>query len=250
MKISELIKRTNVSKETIHYYIREGALPKPQKRGKNTADYNEEIIDLLQLIKDLQDQYFLPLSEIKKIIKKQKNHAPIDKINLKFLTRNLRPIDQMSLEMISGRENFIKKTGMGEKYLMLMEEWGIINPEVKDGVLIYSPDNVIIGKLIVDMDRLGFVPEDLKCYNDLLKSDILPAYMNLLKDQLFLLTYPEFKEKSIKLVEVATLFSYHLTRKVIREEVARIINQGTIGTALLKKDKGKIDAALTKKKKR
>ena len=39
MKISELVKQTQVSKETIHYYIREGLLPRPRKLGKNVAEY-------------------------------------------------------------------------------------------------------------------------------------------------------------------------------------------------------------------
>jgi DNA-binding IclR family transcriptional regulator len=33
MKISELVKRTGVPKETIHFYIREGLLRKPRKSG-------------------------------------------------------------------------------------------------------------------------------------------------------------------------------------------------------------------------
>jgi DNA-binding transcriptional MerR regulator len=51
MKISELVKITDVSKETIHYYIREGVLRKPRKTGKNTADYNETHVDQIRTIK-------------------------------------------------------------------------------------------------------------------------------------------------------------------------------------------------------
>ena len=39
MKIGELVKQTQVSKETIHYYVREGLLPRPRKLAKNVADY-------------------------------------------------------------------------------------------------------------------------------------------------------------------------------------------------------------------
>ncbi|MCK7503172.1 MAG: MerR family transcriptional regulator [Desulfobacterales bacterium] len=160
MKISELVKRTNVSKETIHYYIREGALPKPRKSGKNTADYDEETIEQIQLIKNLQENFFLPLSEIKKILKQQKKHSLSDKIKFKFLTKNVRPVDQISFNTITGGDSFIKATGISEKWLDKMEEWGVITPESQDDCLIYSSDNVTIGKLIVNMGHLGFGPKD------------------------------------------------------------------------------------------
>ena len=70
MKLRELISRTGVSKETIQFYLREGVLPKPRKRGKGQADYGENYIELIELIKDLQEKHFLPLAVIKKIIKR------------------------------------------------------------------------------------------------------------------------------------------------------------------------------------
>ena len=69
MKISELVKKTGVPKETIHFYIREGLLRKPRKGGVNIADYHEGYVEQIQLIKDLRDNYYLPIPEIKKIIK-------------------------------------------------------------------------------------------------------------------------------------------------------------------------------------
>ncbi len=230
MKISELVKKTNVSKETIHYYIREGALPKPRKSGKNTADYDEETIEQIQLIKDLQENFFLPLSEIKKIIKQQKKHSLVDKVKFRFLTKNVRPVDQISFNTITGRDNFMKATGLSEKWLDQMEAWGIITPETQDDCLIYSFDNVTIGKLIVDMGHLGFGPkdgynpEDLKLYADFVKHVVLPTQMNFLKDHLHLLTSSEFQEKGIRLVEAVGLFFYHMYRKTVKEEIIRILN--------------------------
>jgi len=230
LKISELVKKTNVSKETIHYYIREGALPKPRKSGKNTADYGEETIEQIQLIKDLQENFFLPLSEIKKIIKQQKKHSLVDKVKFSFMTKNVRSVDQISFKTITGRNNFIKATGMSEHWLDKMEEWGIITPEIQEDCRIYSSDNVTIGKLIVDMGHLGFGPKDgynpkdLKLYADFVKNIVLPTHMNFLKDHLHLLTSLEFQEKGIRLVEAVGLFFYHIYRKTVKEEIIRILN--------------------------
>ena len=76
MKISQLVKRTGVPKETIHFYIREGLVRKPHKSNVNSAEYNERYVDQIQLIKDLRDNYYLPIPEIKKIVKDFKKQSP------------------------------------------------------------------------------------------------------------------------------------------------------------------------------
>ena len=50
---------------------------KPRKSGRNIADYDESMVEQIGLIKDLQENFFLPLSEIKKIIK-QRIHSPLE----------------------------------------------------------------------------------------------------------------------------------------------------------------------------
>ena len=69
MKIGKLVKKTGVPKETIHFYIREGLLRKPRKSSINAAENNEGYVDQIRLIKDLRDNYYLPIPEIKKIVK-------------------------------------------------------------------------------------------------------------------------------------------------------------------------------------
>ena len=66
MKIGELVKRTGVPKETIHYYIREGLLRKPRKSGSNVAEYTEGHVERILLVKELRDIFFLPIHDIKK----------------------------------------------------------------------------------------------------------------------------------------------------------------------------------------
>ncbi len=55
MKISTVVKRTGVPKETIHFYIREGLLRKPHKAGINHADYNENHVKQIRFIKELRN---------------------------------------------------------------------------------------------------------------------------------------------------------------------------------------------------
>ncbi|MFN8578319.1 MAG: MerR family transcriptional regulator [Candidatus Sericytochromatia bacterium] len=67
-RIKQLIEKTGVSRETIHFYLTEGLLPEPNKKTKNMSWYSQEHIERLNLIKELQEKQFLPLKVIKAIL--------------------------------------------------------------------------------------------------------------------------------------------------------------------------------------
>lgn len=64
----DLVRVTGLPRETIHFYLAQGLLPKPLKTGRNTAVYGPEHLDRLQRIKDLQERHFLPLRAIKAVL--------------------------------------------------------------------------------------------------------------------------------------------------------------------------------------
>ena len=68
MKMRELEQRSGVGRETIRYYIRMGLLPEPARPKPNVADYAEEHIRRLGVIKRLQAERYLPLGFIKQVL--------------------------------------------------------------------------------------------------------------------------------------------------------------------------------------
>jgi DNA-binding transcriptional MerR regulator len=68
MKMRELEERSGVGRETIRFYIREGLLPEPQRHARNVADYSEAHVEQLRTIKKLQEERFLPLDVIKRVL--------------------------------------------------------------------------------------------------------------------------------------------------------------------------------------
>ena len=48
LKISGLEKATGVPRTTIHFYMREGLLPPPQKTGRSVGYYSDRHVDLLR----------------------------------------------------------------------------------------------------------------------------------------------------------------------------------------------------------
>jgi DNA-binding transcriptional MerR regulator len=222
MKISELSSRTQVPKETIHFYVREGLIPKPKKRGRNVADYDQGFIERIHLIKEIQDHFFLPLSLIKEIIKRQ-NKSPELKALLKLRMGYFSPLDQLLEKRVVGEEAFAKATGMGRKWIANFEEWGAITSETRDGVKSYSQDDVIIGRLLVDLDRAGFGPKDgvdpavVKSYIRIYKQIVRMAHDSFLDTGPEKLTPEETLAKGIRGRELMGVFFYHLYRKLAKE---------------------------------
>ena len=229
MKISELVKKTGVPKETIHFYIREGLLRKPRKSGVNSAEYGERYVDQIQLIKDLRDNYYLPIPEIKKIVKKFKKQSPSDQAVSQFHSKFSRPMDRLLTTEVIGRDAFRETTGLGRKWLSRAIEWGLLSPESRDEEEVFSADDVAIGKLMVDMERVGFGPkddfdpEDLKYMADFIHGYVDNSFNKYYKSNLEKLRSEDYSEKASHYHEIISLFFYYLFRKYARKQVDRLL---------------------------
>jgi len=228
LKIRDLVQHTGVSKETVHFYIREGLLPKPLKRGRNIAEYDDHYVERIRFIKELQDRHFLPLAVIKNILKKQRKSSEWQSL-LNLRKEYFRPIDQFLPNEIEGEEPFLKATGLGKKWLVKMEEWEIITPEVRNGQKVYSQDDITLGKLVVEMDSIGlgavegFDPEALKRYRDKFREIVISSHKHYIEVALGKLIPEEFSKRVVRGREIMSIFFYHLYRKLSREEYRKIL---------------------------
>jgi DNA-binding transcriptional MerR regulator len=68
MKMGELERRSGIGRETIRFYIREGLLPEPERKARNVAVYGDVHAQRLKTIKRLQEERFLPLDVIKRVL--------------------------------------------------------------------------------------------------------------------------------------------------------------------------------------
>ncbi len=66
--MAELSSRSGVPRETIHFYLREGLLPRPRKGGRTVAYYGEEHLDRLRIIRRLREEKYLPLAVIRRLL--------------------------------------------------------------------------------------------------------------------------------------------------------------------------------------
>ena len=154
---------------------------KPRKSSVNAAEYNERYVDQIRLIKDLRDNYYLPIPEIKKIVKNYKKQSPSNQAVSQFHSKFSRPLDRLLITEVIGRDAFREETGLGWKWISRAIEWGLISPETRDEDEIYSADDVAIGKLMDDMERVrwpkdDFDPEDLKDIANFIRSYVVDNF--------------------------------------------------------------------------
>jgi len=68
LKMSELAEASGVSAGTIKHYLREGLLPEPVRTSRNMAYYPPDFVERIRLIKRLQEERFMPLKAIKRVL--------------------------------------------------------------------------------------------------------------------------------------------------------------------------------------
>jgi AcrR family transcriptional regulator len=68
LTIADLVSHTGVPPATIHYYLRNGLLPRPKRLAPNRFAYDERHVRGLRLIRTLRDQRGLGLPMIKRIL--------------------------------------------------------------------------------------------------------------------------------------------------------------------------------------
>ena len=80
--LSEFAKAADVAKETIHYYLRMGVLPKPRKLRERSNLYDENSLRLIRLVQLLQREKRLPLAYIAQLFKQGDYDASQLELNL------------------------------------------------------------------------------------------------------------------------------------------------------------------------
>src|SRR5882672_3335918 len=68
LKMRELAAASGVSAGTIKHYLREGLLPEPVRTSRNMAYYPPDFVERIRLIKRLQEERFMPLKAIKRVL--------------------------------------------------------------------------------------------------------------------------------------------------------------------------------------
>ena len=162
LKMRELAEASGVSAGTIKHYLREGLLPEPVRTSRNMAYYPPEFVDRIKLIKQLQEERFMPLRVIKAMLDEDPERV-----------RALVELEDRILERaLEGERKRVSAAEIGRRYdvprevLDRLEELGILSPNSRG----YGPNDVKIVEAISRFraggydERIGFTVYDTLRY--------------------------------------------------------------------------------------
>lgn len=67
-RMRDLCELTGLSRQAIHFYIKQGLVPPGRKAGRNMAHYTEQHVERLRLVRRLQQERLLPLKTIRALL--------------------------------------------------------------------------------------------------------------------------------------------------------------------------------------
>jgi DNA-binding transcriptional MerR regulator len=225
LKISELAERSDVSVGTIKHYLREGLLPEGVKTSRNMAYYPEEFVERIRLIKQLQEERFMPLRVIKAMLEDEPERArALVELEDRILEHALKGEERTRVSAAEVR----KRYDIPQEVLDRLAELGVLTPSSRG----YSASDVGILEAISRFraggysERIGFTVYDTVRYKRALEE--------LVKEEVRVLTERLAGEKSpdevVALIEagaeplrdlIAALHSKLLVAELTRAREAR-----------------------------
>jgi DNA-binding transcriptional MerR regulator len=181
LKMKELAEASGVSAGTIKHYLREGLLPEPVKTSRNMAYYPPEFVDRIRLIKQLQEERFMPLKRIKAVLDEDPDRA-----------RALVELEDRILERaLAGDQKRISATELRERYdvpqevLDRLAKLEVLTPNSRG----YAPSDVQIVEAISRFraggyeESVGFTVYDTLRYRRALE-DLVKEEVDVLTERL------------------------------------------------------------------
>ncbi len=164
LRMKQLAEASGVSAATIKHYLREGLLPEPVKTSRNMAYYPPEFVERIRMIKQLQEERFMPLKVIRELLEENPERA---EALLEIGDRLLERAKQAESERVSAAE-VRNGYGVPQEALDRLAELGVLTPDEAG----YSPSDVRVVEAISRFraggydERIGFTVYDTVRYKD------------------------------------------------------------------------------------
>jgi DNA-binding transcriptional MerR regulator len=164
LRMGELAEASGVSAATIKHYLREGLLPEPVKTSRNMAYYPAEFAERIRLIKQLQEERYMPLRVIKDLLEEDPERA---KALIELGDKMLERVLEGESKRVSAAE-VRHRYGVPQEALDRLAELEVLTPDKKG----YSPSDVRIVEAISRFraggydERIGFTVYDTLRYKE------------------------------------------------------------------------------------
>src|SRR5213592_4240458 len=199
LRISELSERSGVPVATIHHYLRERLLPEPVKTSRNMAYYPPEFVERIRLIKQLQEERFMPLRVIRRLLEGRDSDP-------ERLRAMIEVEDRILASALAGERTRTSPAEVRERYAMptdvldRLAALGVTSPNSRG----YSPSDVRIIEAISRFraggydEAIGFTVYDTLLYKRAL-AELVREEVEVVMDRLAGKVEPE---RVVELLEV------------------------------------------------
>ncbi len=181
LRMGELAEASGVPAPTIKHYLREGLLPEPVKTSRNMAYYPPEFVDRIKLIKQLQEERFMPLRAIKSVLDEDPDRArALVELEDRILDRALAG-ERTRTSAAEVRERY----GVPREVLDRLEKLEVLSPNTRG----YSPSDVKIIEAISRFraggydEEIGFTVYDTLRYKSALE-DLVREEVGIVMERL------------------------------------------------------------------
>jgi DNA-binding transcriptional MerR regulator len=181
LKMKQLAEQSGVSAGTIKHYLREGLLPDPVKTSRNMAYYPPEFVERIRLIKQLQEERFMPLKLIRSMLEDDPERAAA---LVELEDRILEKARQREGSRVSGAE-LRRRYDIPKEVLDRLGELGVLTPTGRG----YARRDVEIVEAISRFraggydERIGFTVYDTLRYKRALEN-LVKEEVQVLMDRL------------------------------------------------------------------
>ena len=173
-RIKDLSSRSGFSRETIRFYTNQGLLPPPVKTSHNMGWYTERHLELLGVIRKLQNERFLPLKAIKNLMLGASEGGDFSDQQLELLgeLRRLLATEHRDLIVNEDPGMLAREMGLTRREQRELRDMGF----AQTGVATFS--DVEVTRLWLQMkeaglsEAKGFSPKDLTYLIDLVDSAV------------------------------------------------------------------------------
>lgn len=162
-KMKDLTALTGVTRPVVHFYIQQGLLPAGEKTGRNTALYGDEHVQRIRLIRQLQEERFLPLKAIKAVLDAERDaFTPAQRSTLVEAMQRLGD----SLKPAAGAptavpvDGLIEELGLDRADLVRLDALGVLCLAKDDrGRTVVRREDVWVLQFWAELRDAGFTPE-------------------------------------------------------------------------------------------
>ncbi len=169
-KMSDLVRLSGVSKQTIHFYLREGLLLPPIRTSKNMAYYDESTVDDIRFIKELQEKRYLPLAVIKEVLKaKREGHDLMEEDHLILFENLFGQVRGDRGDQQFNEASFLAETGLTEQELSQLIHMGMISASPEARNRSFDGFDLAVAEALKRLMAMGMRLQDLKLYGSFLQ---------------------------------------------------------------------------------